>query len=233
MFVRELFPKLLKRMREKRYFIQVLAGPRQVGKTTLAKQLIDSLPFPSHFASADALAFEDKQWIEQQWEVARTKLKKSDATEGLLVLDEVQKVPGWSEVVKLLWDQDSLSKRALKVIILGSSPLLLQRGLSESLAGRFEFTAVRHWSFREMRDAFNTSLYEYIFFGGYPGAMVLFKDEERWKRYIQDSLIETTLSRDILLMTQVNTQSSLPQLFIFTTQRVHACAITGHLSCHQ
>ena len=211
-------------MLEPRRFIQVLAGPRQAGKTTLARQLLASLPYQSHFASADALAAEDRQWIQQQWEVARLKL--SD-TKGILILDEVQKVPGWSEVVKALWDEDTANHVPLKVVILGSSPLLVQRGLAESLAGRFEVTPIRHWSFNEMRDAFGVTLDQYIYFGGYPGAVDLCADEDRWRRYIQDALIETTISRDILLMTQVNKPALLRQLFFL------GCNYSGQILSYQ
>jgi len=210
-----------------RRFIQLLAGPRQVGKTTLARQFMASQPCAVHMAAADALAAEDRQWIRQQWEIARFKLSQSDAKEGLLILDEVQKVPGWSEVVKSLWDEDSNHQLALKVIILGSAPLLMQRGLTESLAGRFEVIPVRHWSFKEMRDAFGMSLDEYIYFGGYPGAAELRDDEERWRNYIVDALIETTISRDILLMTQVNKPALLRQLFYL------GCNYSGQILSYQ
>jgi len=186
-----------------------------------------SLSCAVHFSSADALAAEDRQWIRQQWETARFKLSQSDSEEGLLILDEVQKVPDWSEVVKVLWDKDSANQLPLKVIILGSSPLLLQHGLTESLAGRFETIPVRHWSFKEMRDAFGMSLDEYIYFGGYPGAADFRHDEERWRNYIVDSLIETTISRDILLMTQVNKPALLRQLFYL------GCNYSGQILSYQ
>jgi len=141
--------------------------------------------------------------------------------------DEVQKVPGWSDIVKALWDEDSHKQLALKVIILGSSPLLLQRGLTESLAGRFEVMPIRHWSYAEMRDAFDISLDQYIYFGGYPGAAALMADEDRWRSYIQDSLIETTISRDILLMTQVNKPALLRQLFYL------GCNYSGQILSYQ
>jgi len=214
-------------MSEARRFIQVLAGPRQVGKTTLARQLMTSLAQTMHFASADALASEDRQWIRQQWETVRLKMAQNGSEEGLLILDEVQKVSGWSEVVKALWDEDSANQLALKVIILGSSPLLVQRGLTESLAGRFEVIPVRHWSFKEMRDAFGMSLDEFIYFGGYPGAAGLIHDEQRWRNYIVDSLIETTISRDILLMTQVNKPALLRQLFFL------GCNYSGQILSYQ
>jgi len=212
---------------EPRRFIQVLAGPRQVGKTTLARQLMASLSHAVHFASADALAAEDRQWIRQQWEAARFRLSQNESAEGLLILDEVQKVPGWPEVVKSLWDEDTNNRFPLKVMVLGSSPLLVQRGLTESLAGRFEIIPVRHWSFQEMQDAFGVSLDEYVYFGGYPGAADIRKDEYRWRNYIVDSLIETTISRDILLMTQVNKPALLRQLFYL------GCQYSGQILSYQ
>jgi len=189
--------------------------------------LLASQVCESHFASADALALGDRQWIGQQWEVARLKLSNSHIDTGLLVLDEVQKVSGWSEQVKVLWDEDSRNHLALKVIVLGSSPLLLQRGLTESLAGRFELTPVRHWSFSKMQDAFGLSLDEYVYFGGYPGAAALLGDERRWPSYVHDALIETTIARDILLMTQVNKPALLRQLFYL------GCNYSGHIRSYQ
>ena len=216
-----------KRLTERRRFIQVLAGPRQVGKTTLARQLMASLSHVVHFASADSLAAGDRQWIRQQWEAARFKLSQSEFKEGLLILDEVQKVPYWSEAVKSLWDEDTNNGLSLKVMILGSSPLLVQRGLTESLAGRFEIIPVRHWSFKEMQDAFGMSLDEYVYFGGYPGAADFRSGEDRWRNYIIDSLVETTISRDILLMTQVNKPALLRQLFYL------GCQYSGQVLSYQ
>ena len=143
------------------------------------------------------------------------------------MLDEVQKVSGWPEVVKRLWDQDTATGLVLRVLLLGSSPLRVQKGLGESLAGRFEQLPVTHWSFAEMRDAFGVSLDEYLYFGGYPGAASLHGDESRWNRYLLDSLVETTLSRDILLMTQVNKPALLRQLFHL------ACSYSGQVLSYQ
>ncbi|MFQ6094244.1 MAG: ATP-binding protein, partial [bacterium] len=195
MFKRPIYHLLLNRMSEPRRFIQVLAGPRQTGKTTLAQQIIAELRIPSHYGSADEPTLKDRIWIEQQWEVARTKTKSGKGkSKALLVLDEVQKINGWSEAVKRLWDEDSASGLQLHVIVLGSSPLLVQRGLTESLAGRFEVIPITHWSFSEMRKAFGWDLEQYIFYGGYPGAADLIEDHHRWSRYIVDSVVETTLS---------------------------------------
>jgi uncharacterized protein len=178
---------LLGRLREPRRFLQVLAGPRQVGKTTLARQVMEAAHLPAHYASADGPTLRHRSWLEQQWDLARLKAHDSSGA-ALLVLNEIQKVPGWSGPVKLLWDADSHARLPLKVVLLGSSPLLVQSGLSESLAGRFEIIPVPHWSFREMREAFGWNLEKFIFFGAYPGAAPLIDDPERWRRYIVDAL---------------------------------------------
>lgn len=220
MFVRPILDVARARASEPRRFLQILSGPRQVGKTTLARQLLEALAVPSHYASADDPAGRDRAWIETQWELGRARARGGEA---ILVLDEVQKVTGWSETVKRLWDEDTATGIALRVFILGSSPLLLGRGLTESLAGRFEVIRVPHWSFGEMRDAFGWDLDRFLVFGGYPGAAPLVDDEERWRSYVLDSLVETTLSRDILLLTRVDKPALLRQLFQL------ACAYSGQI----
>jgi predicted AAA+ superfamily ATPase len=168
----------------------------------------------SHYATADEPALKDLSWVEQQWEVARTQVVTGKRKKkSILVLDELQKITGWSETVKRLWDEDSFNGLPLYVIVLGSSPLHLQRGLTESLAGRFEVIPVTHWSFAEMREAFGWNVDQYIFYGGYPGAAELISDHQRWSRYVIDSLIETTISRDIFLMIRVDKPALLRRLF--------------------
>jgi predicted AAA+ superfamily ATPase len=213
-FKRPIYSGVLKRMREPRRFLQVLTGPRQTGKTTLARQLIAELDVPSHYASADEPTLQDRAWLNQQWDVARVLTRKDgEVRPAILVIDEIQKVQGWSETVKRLWDEDTASGVPLRVLLSGSSPLLIQTGLSESLSGRFEIIPVPHWSYPEMQAAFGWSVEQYIYFGGYPGAAPLVSDESRWRRYISDSLIETTISRDILLMTRVDKPALLRRLF--------------------
>ena len=174
MFTRPMYTVLSQRLAEPRRFLQVLIGPRQTGKTTLAQQLMAGLDLPSHYASADEPALKDRVWIEQQWEVARTKTRVGDQKQTtLLVLDEIQKIPGWSDTVKYLWDADTLGSIPLHVLVLGSSALLMQRGLSESLAGGFEVVSVPHWSFAEMQQAFGWDVEQYVFYGGYPGAALI------------------------------------------------------------
>lgn len=213
MYKRKIYRQLLSRLKEQRKFIQVLAGPRQTGKTTLVHQVLDGLTIPTHYVSADQPSLQNEIWLEQQWEVARLLIKNSQKRSAILVLDEIQKLPNWSNTIKSLWDEDTMNKIALKVVLLGSAPLLIQRGLTESLAGRFEIIPVPHWSFSEMKDAFGFSLDEYIFFGGYPGAAEFIHDHQRWKSYINDALIETTISRDILLMNRIDKPALLRRLF--------------------
>jgi uncharacterized protein len=214
MIKRQVFSIIIKRLQEPRHFIQVLTGPRQVGKTTLAHQVGDALGIPLHYASADDLTTHDRVWIEQQWEIGRLRSKPENSAHGaLLILDEVQKIPNWSETIKRLWDEDTRIQRPLKVILLGSAPLLIQQGLSETLAGRFESIPISHWSLHEMQEAFGWTLEQYIYFGGYPGAASLIHDEIRWKRYMIDSLIETTISRDILLTASIHKPALLKRLF--------------------
>jgi len=213
MYQRPVYNTLVDRLKEPRKFLQVLAGPRQTGKTTLIHQAMDELKIPKHYASADEPTLQSRAWIEQQFEVGRLLTRESRKTGALLVLDEIQKVAGWSEVVKCQWDSDTAQKMPLKVVLLGSAPLLIQRGLTESLAGRFEIIPVVHWSYPEMKDAFGWTPEQFIYFGGYPGAADLISDRQRWARYIIDSLIETTISRDILLMTRVDKPALLRRLF--------------------
>lgn len=221
-----LFGELMRRVHEPRRFIQVLAGPRQVGKTTVVREVIGATELPVQYASADEPTLRQRVWIEQQWEAGRLKARES-LSGALLVLDEIQKIPAWSDTVKLLWDADSAAGLPLKVVLLGSSPLLMSTGLSESLAGRFEIIPAPHWSFAEMREAFGWPLEQHVFFGSYPGAATLIEDMDRWRRYITESLIETTLARDILLLTRVDKPALLRQLFQL------ACAYSGQILSYQ
>lgn len=163
------------------------------------------------YASADEPTLRGAEWIRQQWAAAR--LEDNARRGGVLVLDEVQKIPAWSETVKSLWDEDTRAKVPLKVVLLGSAPLLIAHGLTESLAGRFETLHLPHWSFVEMRAVFGRTLEQYLVWGGYPGAAPLVGDHARWSRYVADSLIETSISRDVLLLTRVDKPALLRRLF--------------------
>lgn len=201
------------RMNETRKFIQVLMGPRQVGKTTMIKQLTEEVETETISVSADGVINSNWLWIQQIWENARIQLKNAIKNELILIIDEIQKLDNWIEIVKEQWDFDTKENNNIKVILLGSSRLMIQKGLTESLAGRFEVTYVGHWSFSEMEEAFGWSINQYIYYGAYPGAASLIQEEERWKNYIKDSLIEASISKDILMLTRVDKPAVLKRLF--------------------
>ena len=199
----------------------MVAGPRQVGKSTMVQQVTDAAYLPVRFVSADEPTLRDTTWIAQQWEAARSVIESKDG--AVLVLDEIQKIAKWSETVKRLWDEDTRAKRPLKVVLLGSAPLMIAHGLTESLAGRFEQIILPHWSYAEMRSAFSWNVDEFIFYGGYPGAASLIDDHQRWRRYVLDSLVETSIARDVLLMSRVDKPALLRRLFEL------ACRYSGQI----
>jgi hypothetical protein len=213
MYERTELQVLKTRVLEPRRFIQVIMGPRQVGKTTLARQLIDQLDVSCAFHSADAVAAVNGSWLEQVWEAARLKIRSEKPKSFLLVIDEIQKVPDWSEWVKKLWDEDTRNHLPLKLVLLGSSRLLVQKGLSESLTGRFESIYMTHWSLKEMQVAFGWDAETYAWFGGYPGSAGLIDDEMRWKQYIRDAIVETSISRDVLQLSRIDKPALLKNLF--------------------
>ncbi len=231
-FYRDHVAVLGERLREAPERIVALFGPRQTGKTTIVRQALDRSARPNRYLAVDepdTTAFDlnprlagsltvaspdqhNSEWLVRQWETARSDAERLQ--EGfVLVLDEVQKIPGWSETVKGLWDADRARGCPLHVIILGSAPLIMQSGLSESLVGRFEPIGVTHWSFGEMAAAFRFDLQQYLFFGGYPGAAHLIHDEGRWRRYILGAFVEPTIERDLLALTRVDKPALLKRLF--------------------
>jgi len=213
MFKRAELQVLKKRVLESRKFIQVIMGPRQVGKTTMLGQLLKEIKIPYLFESADAVLAGSPDWLNAIWEAARLKMRTLKYKEFLLVIDEIQKIPNWSEMIKRSWDEDSRKGINLKLVLLGSSRLLLQQGLTESLAGRFETIYMTHWSLEEMESAFGIDAERYAWYGGYPGSAQLINDEGRWKKYIRDALIETSISKDILMLTRVDKPALMKNLF--------------------
>ena len=190
--------------------LQIIVGPRQVGKTTIARAVAGRFDGTVHYHAADLPLPPGPEWIESHWQRAR---RDAEERGCLLILDEVQKVAGWSELVKALWDEDRAAGRRLKVLLLGSSALLLHRGSAESLAGRFFLHRCLHWSLDECRRAFGFDLDQFLYFGGYPGAASLVDDEEAWRAYVTDSLVETVVARDQLGMQQVAKPTLLRHLF--------------------
>lgn len=227
MFMRPQAQILSRRIKEPRRFLQVVAGARQVGKTTMVRQVLENSGRPVVYASADEPTLRGREWLEEQWDAARISIGGAGKGGAVLALDEIQKIPGWSETVKRLWDEDTRKRTPLRVVLLGSAPLLVRRGLTESLAGRFEVLHLPHWSFTEMNEAFGWPLRRYLFYGGYPGAAPLLTQHQRWVRYVKDALIETTISRDVLLLTRVDKPALLRQLFEL------ACSYSGRILSYQ
>ena len=188
--------------------MQVIIGPRQTGKTTGARQIIEQLSFTSTYATADAALPHGPEWLETQWQLACSKSK--DGEPVLLVLDELQKVRGWSETLKRLWDTRT---KDIRVLALGSSALLLNQGMTESLAGRFYLNQFTHWNLGECQEAFDWGMDQWLYFGGYPGTAIFANDEESWKQYVVDSLIETVLAKDVLQTERIFKPALLRNLF--------------------
>lgn len=213
MYRRLQYDELMTRLSEPRSMIQVISGPRQVGKSTMVKQVLQESTIPNMSVSADGVSKENTAWIGEVWDTARARMKLGSYEEYLLVIDEVHKIDNWSEEVKKQWDADTFNDVNLKVVILGSSRLLLKDGLTESLAGRYELIRMSHWSYREMHDAFGVDVEHYIFFGGYPGGARLMANETRWRRYIKDSIIAPAIEHDILMTKTIYKPELMKQLF--------------------
>jgi predicted AAA+ superfamily ATPase len=212
MFQRPYIQIISNRIEEPVKLIQVIAGARQVGKTTMVKQALEQCKFPYKYVSADAVPASDQSWLDGIWNEVRLMQHTTQKT-CVLAIDEIQKIYQWSEKIKQLWDDDRMNDRQIHLIILGSSRLLLQQGLTESLSGRFELVHLPHWTFAEMRDGFGVSAEEYAWYGAYPGAATLTHDEDRWKQYIRESLIETAISKDLLMLTRIDKPALLRSLF--------------------
>ncbi|WP_419522645.1 ATP-binding protein [Alistipes finegoldii] len=213
MYKRSEYQTIKNRIEEPRKFIQVVMGARQIGKSTVVKQVLKDSEVPYQFFSADNVPATGSAWISNCWAAVRSLKENKGLDRIILVIDEIQKITNWSEVVKKEWDDDTFHDRDIKVLLLGSSRVLLERGLSESLAGRFEEIRMSHWSYPEMKESFGFSLDQYLFYGGYPGAASLIGDEDRFQQYIQSSIIEATINKDILMDTPISKPALLRQTF--------------------
>lgn len=213
MFKRVQLAELESRLSESRNKIQVISGPRQVGKSTMVKQVLQETDIPYMLVSADNVDHTNTAWIGESWATARARMKVAQVKEYLLVIDEVHKINNWSEAVKKEWDEDTFSDLNMKVVILGSSRLLLKDGLTESLAGRYELIRMPHWSYSEMHEAFNLDIDQYIYYGGYPGGAMYIDDERRWRRYIKDSIVAPAIEKDVLRTKVIYKPALMKQLF--------------------
>ena len=212
-YKRQPFAEVLERMNEPRRFIQVLAGPRQVGKSTLIDQALSECQLPHYLYNADGVDENDTDWIRRIWESVRTQMDTKQQKEAVLTIDEIHKIKRWSEIVKREWDADTRSHRQLKLFLLGSSRLMLRKGLTESLAGRFELIRLGHWTLQEMEDAFGWTLDEWVYYGGYPGSAGLIKDMRRWRKYIKESLVAPAIEKDVILTSNIYKPALMKQLF--------------------
>lgn len=213
MYKRAEYQTIKKRLEEPRRFIQVVMGPRQVGKSTVVKQVLKELDIPYQMFSADNVPATNSAWVANCWEATRSLQKNKGYESIVLVIDEIQKITNWSEAVKKEWDDDTFHDRNIKVLLLGSSRVMLEKGLSESLAGRFEEIRMSHWSYMEMKECFGFTLDQYIYYGGYPGAASLIDEEERYLQYIQSGIVDATINKDILMDTPIGKPALLRQTF--------------------
>lgn len=212
-YVRPVFQTIQERLSDTKGLIQVITGPRQIGKTTLIQQLFRSEHWLGIYHLVDGTEKNSPALIESMYNEALLKQKESKIP-VILAIDEIQKVPHWSETIKRLYDREKFySKVRPQLILLESSHWLMQRGLSESLAGRFEQWNLSHWTYNEMHDAFGITPEEYVYFGSYPGAIVFREDEQRWSSYVRQSLIETVITKDVLLMERIDKPAVLRRVF--------------------
>lgn len=235
MYQRQHLNILTSRMAEPRRRMQIVMGPRQVGKSTLVGQFTEGISVPFDFFAADSVNRFDTSWIPNKWQQARMRMDIHSEQEHILIIDEVQKIRGWSEQVKKEWDEDSRSHRNLKVILLGSSRLLLQKGLEESLEGRFETIKMGYWDWQEMHEAFGFSMDEYVYFGGFPGLAPDIQDEDRWRNLMEDSIISPILTRDILEVEEIRNPALLRQVFelacIESAKELSLTKMQGTMNC--
>jgi hypothetical protein len=224
-FQRQKVDILRQRLEELSPLIQVLLGPRQVGKTTAVLQLLKKWEGPTVYGSADAPTALGPEWVERMWQNAVMKTKQGGPV--LLALDEIQKVQGWAESVKSLWDSLDQASYPIRLLLCGSSSLQVQSGMTESLAGRFELLSLSHWSLPEMEQCFGWDVEAYILYGGYPGAAAFLPDWERWADYVRQSLVETVIGKDILLLHRIQKPALLRQLYALS------CDYAGQIVSYQ
>lgn len=232
-FERAVVSQLADRMNEPRSFIQILSGPRQTGKTTAIKQTLEKTIVPQYVVSAEGITRRPSTWLEVEWRRARALITESNPS-AILFVDEIQNVAQWSSAVKALWDEDTWNDLDLRVVLSGSSSLLIQKGLSESLMGRFELLHSTHWNFAEMKEAFNYSLDDFLLFGGYPGAAKVKDGYDRWYDYMTNAIIEPTINKDTIQMEDIRKPALLKALFVlgcqFSAQELSYRKILGQLN---
>jgi predicted AAA+ superfamily ATPase len=155
--------------------------------------------------SADGVFNSDAGWLRDNWQRAVQEKK-------LLIIDEIQKCFNWAEAIKALYDETKRSKRRFSCILLGSSSLEIQKGLTESLTGRFQIIRVPHWNYEESSEGYALNFEDYLSYGGYPGSYDLIGSND-WFDYVKNSIISTVVEKDILLFNKVKNPSLFRQAF--------------------
>ena len=201
------------RLSEKPEKIQVILGPRQVGKTTGVLHLLSTRYKKTnyeYFECEDGI--KESNWLHQ-------KIQDSLITKSkIIVFDEIQKIDNWADQIKLIWDRNRRSKTPFHLVLLGSSSIEISQGLGDSLAGRFELIPAYHWNFNETHKISQMDFNDYLRYGGYPGSYPLLKDKKRFNKYVQDSLFETVVMKDILRFVQIKKPALFRQTFILASQ---------------
>lgn len=239
-YERPLVQTLTNRLQEPRRFVQVIVGPRQTGKTTALRTVLKKLSSPtanvrieSMLVRAESQTTTGRQWLIAQWNEARLRAKAAGDRPFILAIDEIQLIEQWSSVVKALWDADTDAELDLRVVLTGSSALLLQRGLREAMTGRFELHHCQQWDYVECETAFAMNLEEYLYFGGYPGAAELRCEPDRWLAYMQEAIILPSVLRDVVSQQPVTKPALMSSLFTlgcsYSAQEVSLRKLMGQL----
>jgi uncharacterized protein len=202
-------PDLRENIEHSSDYLQVILGPRQVGKTTGILEFLENSKRPSLYFTADDILSPSGSWIEALWQEALLKDSKC-----LLAIDEIQKVHDWPSTVKKLWDKQKRSPSTkIQLILLGSSSLHIHEGLKESLTGRFQLIRAHHWDYTRSKKLASFDVQKFVRYGGYPGSYALLDRPAKWKSYLHDSIIETVIGKDILQIARVAKPALFRQAF--------------------
>lgn len=207
---------LLKRMYEKApNRIQLLVGPRQVGKTTLLLELEKKFKKRAFYAALDSPESSMPGFWERFW--TRVEEAAQSGKTLVVLLDEVHGLPNWSLLLKSKWDRIVKDQLPIHIVATGSSALKLSTDSRESLAGRFERLILTHWMLSDFMKAFHLSLAKavdlFIKMGAYPGAFQYISAFSRWKAYVRDAIVEPAIGRDIMALAPIRRPALLRQVF--------------------
>jgi predicted AAA+ superfamily ATPase len=212
-YQRQFESEISSRLQEKPSFIQVILGPRQVGKTSGILHILEKKFDPSDYSYVSC----EDELHNPDWFLKHVQ-KTAEEQKKILVFDEIQKLENWSQLIKSVWDQKKRQKQMVHIVLLGSSSLELTLGLNESLAGRFETIPVHHWSAQESRLAYKLDFEDYLRYGGYPGSYPLRSQPTRFRKYVMDSIFENVVTRDIMSFSTIKKPALFRQTFALACQ---------------